>query len=34
MVEFKNAGHMKSYYTNPEKYQKALLDFFDRNENK
>ena len=34
MVEFKNAGHMKSYYTDPEKYQKALLDFFDRNENK
>lgn len=34
MVEFKNAGHMKSYCTDPEKYQKALLDFFDRNENK
>lgn len=27
-VRFDGAGHMKSYYTDPEKYQNALLQFF------
>lgn len=34
IVEFKNAGHMKSFYTNPLKYEKTLLDFFQRQEAK
>lgn len=31
-IVFENAGHMKSYYTDTEKYQKALLDFFNAND--
>lgn len=32
IMKFENAGHMKSFYTDPERYKKAVLKFFDENE--
>lgn len=31
-IEFENAGHMKSYYTDTPKYQNALSEFFKSND--